>query len=74
MPLQMHQTVNPVHLLQNYNTISYTNRLCGFPVVTPREVINMKSLYLIWSFTRTALEAKVQTRFLDAGHNAGINV
>lgn len=36
--------VNPVHLLQTYNTITYTNRLCGPHVVTPREVIKIKSL------------------------------
>ena len=58
MPLQMHQTVNPVHLLQNYNTISYTNRLCGSPVVTPRKVIKIKSLLDLVVYKNGLLEPK----------------
>ena len=32
LPLQMKQTLNIAHLKQNY--IGYTNRLCGYPVVS----------------------------------------
>lgn len=45
MPLQMHQTVNPVHLPQNYNTISYKTDCVG-PCGDTQEVIKIKSLYL----------------------------
>ena len=33
LPLQIRQTLNPVHLLQNFNAIGYKNRLCGLPVI-----------------------------------------